>query len=79
MHGHSAVPPKAAAIRGGVRNAIAHDSAVKHVSGAAVYVDDIPEPAGTPALSSLKILPVDYDHIEKEATRIKRRFNEIFQ
>jgi iron(III) transport system substrate-binding protein len=40
---------------------------------------DIPEPAGTPPLSSLKILPVDYDHIEKEAPRIKRRFNEIFQ
>jgi xanthine dehydrogenase large subunit len=30
-----------------VRRAIAHDSAVKHVTGAAVYVDDIREPAGT--------------------------------
>ena len=34
-------------IRGGVHSAIAHDSARKHVTGAAVYVDDIPEPAGT--------------------------------
>src|SRR5437667_12005015 len=37
----------AAAVRGGVSAAIAHDSAHKHVSGEAVYVDDIPEPPGT--------------------------------
>jgi len=37
----------AAAVQGGVRSAIAHDSAHKHVSGEAVYVDDIPEPPGT--------------------------------
>jgi xanthine dehydrogenase large subunit len=30
-----------------VRRPIAHDSAVKHVTGAAIYVDDIREPAGT--------------------------------
>ena len=35
------------AIRGGVANPIAHDSAAKHVAGSATYVDDIPEPAGT--------------------------------
>ncbi|HEX2255368.1 MAG TPA: molybdopterin cofactor-binding domain-containing protein, partial [Afifellaceae bacterium] len=35
------------AIKGGVQNAIAHDSAVRHVSGAAIYVDDIPELPGT--------------------------------
>jgi iron(III) transport system substrate-binding protein len=40
---------------------------------------DSPAPAGSPALSSIKILPVDYDYIEKETPRIKRRFNEIFQ
>jgi xanthine dehydrogenase large subunit len=34
-------------VKGGVREAIAHDSAHKHVSGEAVYVDDIPEPPGT--------------------------------
>ena len=32
-----------AAIQGGVATALAHDSAHKHVSGEAVYVDDIPE------------------------------------
>ena len=40
---------------------------------------DIPAPEGSPPLSSLKILSVDYDYIEKETPRIKRRFNEIFQ
>ena len=40
---------------------------------------DIAAPAGSPPLSSLKILTVDYDYIEKETPRIKRRFNEVFQ
>ena len=45
------------AIHGGVHNAIAHDSARKHVTGSALYVDDLPEPAGTlyaaPGLSTV--------------------------
>lgn len=40
---------------------------------------DIPAPQGAPALSELKIIPVDYDYIEKESGRIKRKFNEVFQ
>jgi xanthine dehydrogenase large subunit len=42
-------PPLADAttVKGGVNSAIAHDSAHKHVSGEAIYVDDILEPAGT--------------------------------
>jgi len=36
-----------AAIIGGAHRPAAHDSARKHVGGEAVYVDDIPEPAGT--------------------------------
>src|ERR1044072_5905095 len=36
-----------AAIEGGVRAALRHDSGHKHVSGEAVYVDDMPEPPGT--------------------------------
>lgn len=32
------------AIQGGVTQAIEHDSATKHVTGKAVYVDDLPEP-----------------------------------
>jgi xanthine dehydrogenase large subunit len=34
------------AIRGGVAAAVPHDSAAKHVAGEALYVDDLPEPAG---------------------------------
>src|SRR5262245_44175788 len=35
-----------AGIRGDVGSAHRHDSAEKHVAGAAAYIDDIPEPAG---------------------------------
>ncbi|MEZ5833294.1 MAG: hypothetical protein R3D05_19130 [Dongiaceae bacterium] len=47
MHKHSPSLAKAVEIRGGVRNAIAHDSAAKYATGAAIYIDDIPELAGT--------------------------------
>jgi len=40
---------------------------------------DIPPPADGVALDKIKILPVDYDYIEKEAVRIKKKFNEVFQ
>jgi xanthine dehydrogenase large subunit len=35
-----------ARIRGGVREPLPHDSGAKHVSGEALYIDDIPEPQG---------------------------------
>jgi len=40
---------------------------------------DMPPPADGVALDKVKIIPVDYEYIEKEAARIKKRFNEIFQ
>jgi iron(III) transport system substrate-binding protein len=40
---------------------------------------DMKPPEGSPALSSLKLIAVDYDYIEKESKKIKDRFNEIFQ
>jgi iron(III) transport system substrate-binding protein len=40
---------------------------------------DIAAPQGAPDLKTLKIINVDYDYIEKETGRIKRRFAEIFQ
>jgi iron(III) transport system substrate-binding protein len=40
---------------------------------------DIAAPEGSPPLASLKLSEVDYDYIEKEGARIKKRFNEIFQ
>jgi len=40
---------------------------------------DVEPPPGNPPLSSLKLIPVDYDYVEKEAGNLKARFNEIFQ
>jgi hypothetical protein len=34
---------------------------------------------GSPNLKNLKIVTVDEEYIEKETSRIKKRFNEIFQ
>ncbi len=39
--------PQGGPIRGAVHGNLAHDSAVKHVTGRAEYCDDIAEPAGT--------------------------------
>ena len=36
-----------AAAAGGIGEAVRHDSAIKHVTGAATYIDDMPELAGT--------------------------------
>jgi iron(III) transport system substrate-binding protein len=40
---------------------------------------DIAPPAGGVALDKVKTIPVDYDYIEKEAARLKKKFNEVFQ
>ena len=40
---------------------------------------DIPGPEGNPPLGDIKIQPVDYDYIEAESTRIKRRFADAMQ
>jgi iron(III) transport system substrate-binding protein len=40
---------------------------------------DMPAPKGSPDMASIKVNPVDYDYIEKESARIKKRFTEIFQ
>jgi iron(III) transport system substrate-binding protein len=40
---------------------------------------DIDPPADSPRLADVKALPLDYDEIEKDAARVKRQFNEIFQ
>lgn len=47
MNKHPASEIKAARIKGGVATDQRHDSAHKHVTGEAVYIDDIPEPEGT--------------------------------
>lgn len=40
---------------------------------------DIPGPAGNPPLSQIKIHAIDYDYIEAESARIKKRFAELLQ
>ena len=40
---------------------------------------DVAGPDGSPPLSAIKIHPVDYDYIESDSTRIKRRFSEVLQ
>src|SRR5262249_47990752 len=40
---------------------------------------DIPPPKDSPDMKSLKINAVDEAFIEKESSRIKKRFDEVFQ
>ncbi|MEP6565179.1 MAG: molybdopterin cofactor-binding domain-containing protein, partial [Mesorhizobium sp.] len=47
MNKHATPNLKAQTIAGGVATDQRHDSAHKHVSGTAIYIDDMPEPAGT--------------------------------
>ena len=46
MNKHATSNLKAEKIVGGVATDQRHDSAHKHVSGTAVYIDDMPEPSG---------------------------------
>lgn len=54
-------------MKGGVHESARHDSAMKHVTGQALYIDDMPEPAGTlhgalvlSPVASGRILRVDF-------------------
>jgi iron(III) transport system substrate-binding protein len=40
---------------------------------------DVAGPSGYPPLSAIKIHGVDYDYIEAESSRIRRRFSEAMQ
>src|SRR4051794_23762523 len=40
---------------------------------------DVAGPEGSPPLGEIKIHPIDYDYIEAESTRIKKRFSEVLQ
>lgn len=57
------------------------DTVQRLFPGEGIYAarSDVEPPAGNPRLSELKLLPVDYDYVEREAARLKARFNEIFQ
>jgi xanthine dehydrogenase large subunit len=58
----AAALPAAAEVRG-VHKRVEHDSARKHVTGAALYVDDIPEPAGT-----LHVVPIGSERTHARLT-----------
>lgn len=47
----------------------------------AIYAarSDVEPPPGSPPLAKIKLMPVDYEEIAKEATALKKRFAEIYQ
>jgi iron(III) transport system substrate-binding protein len=47
-------------------------------SGIYAARSDIAPPAGAPPVSGVRILPMDYAYIQKVASSVKNRFNEIF-
>jgi xanthine dehydrogenase large subunit len=57
-------------VAGGVGTPLMHESALKHVAGEAIYVDDVPEPEGTlhvqlglATIAAGRILSVDLDRV----------------
>ena len=57
------------------------DTVQRLFPGEGIYAarSDVEPPPGNPRLSDVKLLPVDYDLIERESAKIKSRFSEIFQ
>lgn len=57
------------------------DAVQKLFPGEGIYAarSDIEPPPGSPPLAQIKLIPVDYEQIEKDAAALKKRFNEIFQ
>ena len=51
-------------MKGGVHSALRHDSALKHATGEAVYIDDMPEPPGT-LHGALVLSPVAHGRLRK--------------
>jgi iron(III) transport system substrate-binding protein len=57
------------------------DAVQKLFAGEGIYAAraDMEPPPGNPPIAKIKLMPVDYDYIEKESKNLKNRFNEIFQ
>jgi iron(III) transport system substrate-binding protein len=57
------------------------DTVQKLFPGEGIYAGraDVEPPPGNPPLSQIKLIGVDYDQIEKDATALKKKFNEIYQ
>lgn len=87
--GAFAIPAPTAVIKGATHpnaaRALAEfmigDTVQKLFPGEGIYAAraDVEPPPGNPPLSQVKLIGVDYEAIEKDATAVKKRFNEIFQ
>jgi iron(III) transport system substrate-binding protein len=57
------------------------DAVQKLLPGEGIYAArvDVEPPTGSPPLGTIKLMPIDYERVEKEAKSLKDRFNEIFQ
>ena len=57
------------------------DAVQKLFPGEGIYAarSDVEPPPGNPPLSQIKLMPVDYEQIEKDSKTLKTRFNDIFQ
>jgi iron(III) transport system substrate-binding protein len=57
------------------------DAVQKLFPGEGIYAarGDIEPPPGNVPLGQIKLIAVDYDQIEKDASMLKKKFNEIFQ
>ncbi|MGH7302838.1 MAG: extracellular solute-binding protein [Candidatus Rokuibacteriota bacterium] len=57
------------------------DAVQKLLPGEGIYAgrSDVEPPPGNPPLAQIKLMPVDYEQIEKDAKSLKTRFNEIYQ
>ncbi|MBN3585727.1 hypothetical protein JYB64_25390, partial [Algoriphagus aestuarii] len=71
MNKHSVPDLTASKIRGAVGDRRTHDSAHKHVTGQAIYIDDMAEPAGTlhaylglSTVAHAKIITMDLSEVE---------------
>jgi len=51
-------------VKGGVNRALRHDSALKHATGQAIYIDDMPEPSGT-LHAALVLSPIAHGRLRK--------------
>ena len=57
------------------------DAVQKLLPGEGIYAgrSDVEPPPGNPPIAQIKLIPVDYERIEKDAKALKTRFNEIYQ
>jgi len=57
------------------------DAVQKLLPGEGIYAgrSDIEPPPGNPPIAQIKLIPVDYEQVEKDAKALKTRFNEIYQ